>query len=270
MLNQHRGFADWITTEFPQVKPLAPPVASGAPEAARPLFDEPFADCDYPAHQQQLADRSNGITVALSDTGADVLFGQAQRYRSVSGGRAQRSRAWLPRIAGGGAGSRTADETLDAYSTARGGLAPAARRDVRKAWALPDNYDDYWLYRNHYRGNLPALARLQFMELATYVPDALLTQLDRQAMRMGVEARAALLDQDLLEWVLAAPDRLRTPRFDLAGALCPDATAQQRPPLFRRLGNRLRSGWRSDDQPLAPVDTLALLRRQFPELALPD
>ena len=76
---------------------------------------------------------------------------------------------------------------------------------------IPADYNDYWYYQQYYRADLPRTLRFQLLDLQTLVPEHQLTQLDRQAQRQGVEARAPLLDQELVSWLLCAPAETARP-----------------------------------------------------------
>ncbi len=169
-----------------------------------------------------------------------------------------------------GSASRSVTDVLAAYSQTLGGMSAAARQAYRTHWELPADYNDYWHYQAHYRGHLPSGVRFQHLDLATYVPECLLTQLDRQSMRLGLEVRAPLLDQDLVEWIAAAPDRLRLPQFDLEAALLPQLPDDR--PILGRLKQSIRNaaqllpGSPGAGRGAAGQTLLRLLHAQFPEL----
>ena len=71
-------------------------------------------------------------------------------------------------------------------------------------------YDDYWAYRKFWREDLPLASRLQYLDLKTYLPDDILTKVDRASMIVALEARVPLLDHKLVEEVFSWPDRIRS------------------------------------------------------------
>ena len=58
----------------------------------------------------------------------------------------------------------------------------------------------------------PSLRDLQRLDLAEYLPNDILTKMDRFSMANSLETRAPFLDADLAEWALRAPDELKVGR----------------------------------------------------------
>jgi asparagine synthase (glutamine-hydrolysing) len=67
---------------------------------------------------------------------------------------------------------------------------------------MPAGYDDLWFYRQHWRDELSPIKRIQWIDLHTYLPEDLLTKVDRASMAVSLEVRPPLLDHPLVEFAL--------------------------------------------------------------------
>ena len=187
------------------------------------LYDEPFADSSQiPTFLVSQLARQH-VTVALSGDGGDELFGGYQRYALTE--RLWRTIGWLP-------------------PRLRAGLAPVLRGThrmlpVKKRWArklgtlasLLKSSSGRHLYHHthtHWKatelpvlgGSLPATsfyqcqdwtrgssltAELMAIDSETYLPDDILTKVDRASMGVGLEARVPLLDHRVVEFAWTLP-----------------------------------------------------------------
>ncbi|MGH7355808.1 MAG: asparagine synthase (glutamine-hydrolyzing) [Candidatus Rokuibacteriota bacterium] len=221
---------------------LEPKLAELVPALAR-HFDEPFADSSaIPTLVVAEATRRH-VTVALSGIGGDETFVGYPRYAGVPLSEAwarvprwlraaperlaraclpdsQRSRNlgdWARRFAAG-AGEPMPDRYINwtRFFGARelAGLATPALRAVlggdvdrrqRAAWAGYGHGDP-----------MDGAFRV---DLATYLPDDLLTMADRMSMAHSLELRAPFCDHRLVETSLALAPSLKAPRFRLKGLL---------------------------------------------------
>lgn len=190
------------------------------------LYDEPFADTSaFPTSQvSELARRS--VTVALSGDGGDELFGGYRWYHRY----ARIMRFGATRLAGpsdwledlharqpagslrrkiAGAASMACADPIALYARMLG--APAKRE--RRRWAaelgLPRDYDDFWHFRPHWRPDLPIRTRLQYLDFHTYLPDDILTKVDRASMAHALEVRVPFLKRELVEFAFSLPEKIR-------------------------------------------------------------
>lgn len=202
------------------------------------VYDEPFSDSSQiPAILvSELARRS--VTVALSGDGGDELFAGYNRH---FWGRSIWNRVgWMPRgvraLAGSALGLVSApswDRAFSACSSALpGGLrhrAPGEKLQLLSevlGSASPEEF--YSGLVSHWKNPsavalrssepltgltdplrqaaLPDIAqRMLYLDASTYLPDDILTKLDRASMAVSLEARAPLLDHRLVEFAWSLP-----------------------------------------------------------------
>ncbi len=199
-------------------------------------FDEPFADSSQiPTYLVSAMTRGH-VTVALSGDGGDELFAGYPRYRIVD--RIWRRLGWVPaRLRGAvGAGLGSVPEPfLDRLA----GLAPPRLRPLnpgRKmhrlsallSWPADDSLfmelAAIWPHETELvpastgAGRLQAepglalpdvVSRMQYYDTLHYLPDDIMTKVDRCSMAVGLEAREPLLDHHLVEFAWRLPPRFK-------------------------------------------------------------
>jgi asparagine synthase (glutamine-hydrolysing) len=205
------------------------------------LFDEPFSDSSQiPTFLiSELARRH--VTVSLSGDGGDELFGGYNRYSWVS--KIWKTTGWLPgpvkslgsatlhkippaawetllsnrlipskwRISESGEKMRKVAEVLSAggphdiyldlvshwknpSSVVRGAVEPPTSLTRREAWAQLPDFTSWMMY----------------MDLVTYLPDDILTKVDRASMGNSLEARVPYLDDHrVVEFAWRLPLRMK-------------------------------------------------------------
>lgn len=205
------------------------------------MYDEPFADSSQiPTHLVCKAARSL-VTVALSGDGGDELFGGYNRY--YWGQRIWMRVGWMPlalRQALGAGIQQLPVAAWDAMGRAlpkAGGVArlgdkahklahrlktvqsmddlyrslvtewPQGTDLVRGAGRLPTRLDDADLVA----GVPESEQRMMLWDTLTYLPDDILTKVDRAAMRVSLETRVPFLDHRVVElaWRLPLHMKLR-------------------------------------------------------------
>ena len=165
---------------------------------------------------------SQHVTVALNGTGGDELFaGYGRYFRLPVEARYLRLPRWLRR---------------GAVEPLAGALSPMTAWKLRRAALFDDDRGRYLHdHTSHFpppvraiagnRQTLPEAAQAThfntfdgpgqtaalFADLNTYLPDDLLTLLDRTSMAVSVEGRVPILDHRVVEAALAAPPYVRTP-----------------------------------------------------------
>jgi asparagine synthase (glutamine-hydrolysing) len=188
------------------------------------FFDEPFADSSaIPTYLVSQLAREH-VTVSLSGDGGDELFGGYDRYGRLLRFRhlwrvPTTARRWLVLLGQRSPGRpgrtfRVAGNILRASDTA------AAYRNLVATFG--DNILDSvtFLGADSYRSNeewpsenfsrWPLLEAMMMTDLTTYLPDDILTKVDRASMAWSLEARVPLLDRELVELVLSLPVELRS------------------------------------------------------------
>jgi asparagine synthase (glutamine-hydrolysing) len=201
-------------------------------------FDEPFADASQiPTFLvAQLARRQ--VTVALSGDGGDEVFAGYNRYsfadawwrwlrrlrpqlrpiaaralRAVSPSAWNRlfspiPTIWRPRMIG--------DKLHKVADLLTVDDANAAYRRLVSQWNDPERVavggreTKGLLWDESVADDIPNfIERMQFLDTVTYLPDDILTKVDRASMAVSLEARVPLLDPDVFRFAWTLPLRMR-------------------------------------------------------------
>ena len=186
-------------------------------------LDDAFDAMDQPSfdgintYAVSRAAHDAGLKVALSGLGGDELFdgyGYARRVRALERGRAlprplaaaagealglalpgsrgQKARDWL----------RQTDQATP-YELLRRLFSPA---DVMTLTGRPSN-GERWIEE------LPSdvYTRVAILDLTNYTKDILLRDTDAMSMGCSLEVRVPFLDDELVDWVLRLPERVKRP-----------------------------------------------------------
>jgi len=149
-------------------------------------MDDPAADyAILPTYKLAAAARKEGLKVILSGEGGDELFGGYGRYRSIS-------RPWWR----GGDKRMRARGTFDGMGVLRGELTD---------WRAGMNEAEYMAARS----GRTKLQVAQAVDCADWLPNDLLTKLDRCLMAHGVEGRTPFLDVEIAAFAFCLPDELK-------------------------------------------------------------
>lgn len=215
-------------TELRDVVPLLPQ-----------LYDEPFADSSQiPTYIVARLAREH-VTVALSGDGGDELFCGYGRY-----GHAVKLRARLQvlptplrHFAGGVVRAVPAtllSRALEPFAPTAQGKEPIGQRIHRLAnyarqpdleslhrtmvsvWRFPDaavpgaaHPPSRLAERLPPRGATSDIERMMQLDMLTYMPDDILTKVDRATMAVALESRAPLLDHRVAEYAWSLPEHFK-------------------------------------------------------------
>jgi asparagine synthase (glutamine-hydrolysing) len=191
-------------------------------------FDEPFGDASaIPTwYVSQIASRH--VTVVLSGDGGDELFGGYDRYIphprvaafdrwAPPGSRAMAGALW-PRLRHGARGKnflrRVARDERGRYVDAMTFFqyderASLLSGDVRAALNGSDPETSFDRRFNRFAGRLPWDAQMMAVDFETYLPEDILTKIDRMSMAHSIESRVPLLDNEVIELAARLPARLK-------------------------------------------------------------
>ena len=186
------------------------------------LFDEPYADISALPTYLVAKHAAKNVKVVLTGDGGDELFGGYRWYRNC--GRVQKTRARNRSLNLTGRAKKALPvarrlvrglerylllQGFGYYTRLLGGMVANEKGAYRQRWEIPADYDDYWHFRRHFDTSLPALTALQALDFHTYLPDDILTKVDRATMAHSLEARVPLLDTALIEFAFALPEATR-------------------------------------------------------------
>jgi asparagine synthase (glutamine-hydrolysing) len=201
-------------------------------------YDEPFADpSQLPTYIVSELTRRH-VTVALSGDGGDELFAGYNRY--VWAGRLVRAGGAMPRSLHRPLAAAMRALSPEAWNRLFGfvpflphaalagdklhKLAPliedpapdAIYRRLVSQWDKPDEVaargrePHGMLWDASVARDFPDfVARMQFLDLVTYLPDDILTKVDRATMAVGLEGRVPLIDHRVVAYAWSLPQRFK-------------------------------------------------------------
>lgn len=165
--------------------------------AAAWAVDDLIFDLDAPARLALAETLAPGDGPLISAAGAGEVFGGEARYHG------RRIHRWLDRLLDPSSGGfQSAGEFRGLERTLFGPALHRATQDWRApyagAWqACPSTWSE--------------LQRMQYLDLATLVPDRVLAALDRSLQSHGGDWRTPWLDRRMVELGLSLPDGLKSP-----------------------------------------------------------
>ena len=215
---QARAVARHLGTDHTELYVSGSDALALVPELPR-MFDEPFADSSQiPTALVARLARAH-VTVALSGDGGDELFCGYGRYT-----RALRVWEWHRRTPPRLRRALAATLGRHAYREARDSILAqlAGELDAESAAAIYLNRVSRWRFpgnvvRNAHEPGTPftdealqvstadTAHALMYLDFVTYLPEDILTKVDRTTMAVGLEARAPLLDYRVVEFAFRLP-----------------------------------------------------------------
>ena len=255
-----RSVADYLGTEHTELY-VTPEEAMAVVPDLPTLFCEPFADASQiPTFLVSRLARQS-VTVALSGDGGDELFGGYTRYpRTVEAwARIAAVPKYLRRLTSAWVRSVPAPllDRIAKYMPQSSRVDDFGDRahkfaDAMTAGDFTTFYRDF-MFSNHRRpeslvlrghepptlvsGHVPDLpgldefGRMMVLDILSYLPDDILTKVDRAAMGVSLESRVPFLDHRVVEFAMSLPHSLK----------CRGGTAKWplRQVLFRHVPARL-------------------------------
>ncbi|MFP6828748.1 MAG: asparagine synthase (glutamine-hydrolyzing) [Gammaproteobacteria bacterium] len=197
-------------------------------------FDEPFADESCLPTQFVSATAREHVTVVLTGDGGDEVFGGYRTYTRFA--RYSRYPSWprimdtwvselRKRVRGGRMKKALAQiewafsQDISLWDKLMGGLTPVEKLAYAPELGIGADYDHCWQYRRHWRDDVPLMTRLQLVDFHTYLPDDILTKVDRTSMSVSLEARVPLLARRVIEFGFSLPENIRYAGGQLKGLL---------------------------------------------------
>lgn len=181
-------------------------------------FGQPFADSSALPMWLLSQVAREAVTVALSGDGGDELFAgytwahmhhRVNDYRRVPAALRKILDAGLHLLPDSPRWSRYKNFSRDSFLSDREGfrrrqtcLDPATRQSLLRQHETPPDRFAEWA------DACAALSpddRMLYIDLHQYLPDDILTKVDRMSMAHGLEARVPLLDHELVEFAAALP-----------------------------------------------------------------
>ena len=208
-----RAVAEHLGTEHTEYYVTADEALDVIPQLPT-MYDEPFADSSQiPTYLVSKITKQH-VTVSLSGDGGDELFGGYNRYAHTQ--RIWNKVAWLPHSL------RSIAASL--LQTAVPGRGEGARRLLRTrvgqelyAWlnthwrqpedivigaTMPPTVHDKF---GEWNTRLSFVEQMMHLDAMTYLPDDILTKVDRASMAVSLEVRVPLLDHRVVELAWSMP-----------------------------------------------------------------
>ena len=110
-------------------------------------------------------------------------------------------------------------EGFELYCRLLGGMTRHEKKKYEKLLDIPKNYDEYWHFRRFLPKGIHTKKDLQFLDFKTFLPDRVLTKVDRVSMANSLECRIPFLKRELIEYAFSLPESIIYVNNTLKGAL---------------------------------------------------
>lgn len=200
------------------------------PEMAK-WYDEPYADTSaVPSYLVSKFAREE-VTVALTGDGGDELFGGYLWYQNFK--RYSNTNKSFPvnkillnirnmyryqipgKISNRLLNYNLTEQPL--YTKFLGGMLREEKIRYRKDLGIEKDYDDYWCFESLTTKEKISIKDLMLLDFNTYLPDDILTKMDRVSMAVSLEVRVPLLSRELIEFVFSLPEDILLDQGKLKG-----------------------------------------------------
>jgi asparagine synthase (glutamine-hydrolysing) len=94
------------------------------------------------------------------------------------------------------------------YSAVNANPLPHELAHYRERLGIARDYDPLWNFRARMRPDLPTRKALQYVDFHTWLPDCMLTKVDRASMATSLEVRVPFLSRDVIEFAFSLPEEL--------------------------------------------------------------
>jgi asparagine synthase (glutamine-hydrolysing) len=199
---------------------ITPKLDVSFPEWLLSLYDEPFADNSALPTWYVAQSARRAATVVLTGDGGDELFGGYRWYRTMP--LVQRAQWLLSRIPKSTAQRYSRGMVRKALTATCGEpdllaimntlymtpSSPQLRAHYRSTFGIPSDYADMWFFHQYWKPDqMPLRKALQYVDFHTFLPDDVLTKVDRATMAHSLEARVPFLSRALAEFAFRLPEK---------------------------------------------------------------
>lgn len=210
------------------------PDISGVVDKLSWHYDEPFADSSsIPTYYVSQMTREN-VTVALSGDGGDEIFAGYRRYyfdllennlRNLIPGPIRKyiigslamlypKADWLPQMFRAKTLlTNLSLDPVDGYFNSMSMISPVVKsklfsNDLKKELK---EYNSINVFREHYDSckSKDPLSKIQYIDFKTYLPEDILTKVDRASMANSLEVRVPILDHKFVEFAATMPSDMK-------------------------------------------------------------